>query len=323
MSTESVDFLDVTVFKGARFQDENILDTKVYFKPTDTHELLHKKSFHPRPTFEGILKSQIIRFYKICNNRDYFVTTCSILFQTLRARRAYSRSFLRSVKAKTVEMLEKCNGEVIPKGAALKCNQSRCECCLYMRETSEFTSKNTDFLYDITGRLTCQSKNIVYLINCLRCNETYVGETSRSLRQRLNNHVSDIRLGLDKPVSEHFNSFDHMGQEDMEIIPILQIPDQGSVIRNQIYRRKWESYFIQKLDTMFPYGINTKFDPNHSSIFAFPITYGATAAKISKLVRETYSALQEKYPKHFSAKFIVAYKRNQNLRDKLVSSKLK
>ena len=36
----SVDFLDVTIFKGSGFSNHNILDTKVYFKETDTHELL-------------------------------------------------------------------------------------------------------------------------------------------------------------------------------------------------------------------------------------------------------------------------------------------
>ena len=41
----SVDFLDVTIFKGSEFSNHNILDTKVYFKETDTHEFLHKKSY--------------------------------------------------------------------------------------------------------------------------------------------------------------------------------------------------------------------------------------------------------------------------------------
>ena len=40
LSHESLNFLDVTVFKGPRFAVKNILDTKVYFKPTDKHQLL-------------------------------------------------------------------------------------------------------------------------------------------------------------------------------------------------------------------------------------------------------------------------------------------
>lgn len=54
-------FLDTTVFEGLEFKTTCILDTKVYFKPTDKHTLLHKASHHPRHTLRGIVKGQIIR----------------------------------------------------------------------------------------------------------------------------------------------------------------------------------------------------------------------------------------------------------------------
>ena len=57
MSENSVSFLNVTIFKGKQFLEKGRLDTKVFFKPTDTHELLHKKSYHPPHTFKGIIKS--------------------------------------------------------------------------------------------------------------------------------------------------------------------------------------------------------------------------------------------------------------------------
>ena len=56
-----IDFLDVTIFKGSRFSKTGILDSKVYFKPTHTHELLHKASFHPKHTFAGVIKSQNLK----------------------------------------------------------------------------------------------------------------------------------------------------------------------------------------------------------------------------------------------------------------------
>ena len=57
----SVDFLDVTIFQGSGFSNHNILYIKVYFKDTDIPESLHKKFFHPKHRFEGILKSLLIR----------------------------------------------------------------------------------------------------------------------------------------------------------------------------------------------------------------------------------------------------------------------
>ena len=66
-SDKEMDYLDVTIYKS-----DNSLKTKVYFKDTDTHQLLHKDSFHPRHTFNGIVKSQLIRFKRISSDKaDY------------------------------------------------------------------------------------------------------------------------------------------------------------------------------------------------------------------------------------------------------------
>lgn len=59
---DRVDFLDSTTFKGPDFHRSGTLDTKVFFKPTDSHALLHKASFHPKHVFRGIVKSQLLRF---------------------------------------------------------------------------------------------------------------------------------------------------------------------------------------------------------------------------------------------------------------------
>lgn len=321
ISEVSVDFLDVTVYKGTNFAEGDTLETKVYFKPTDTHELLHKSSFHPKHTFEGILKSQLIRFFKICSTKDGFNQACSTVFKVLSTRRGYSKRFLRAIKVKTVDLLEKCRSKMAPVGAAVPCGQRGCECCLYLKPASDFSSKHNLTEFTITGKLTCQSDNIVYLIQCKRCEEQYVGETSRSLKTRLGNHISNIRLYKDTAVAEHFNQYDHDGNLDLEITPILQIPDQGSKIKNMLTRRKYETFFIRKLDTMIPRGINLKLED--FGVLAFPIKFGHAGAQVAKLAREIYSDLQEEFPKHFKDKFVTAFKRNKNLADILVSSKLK
>jgi len=61
-STVSGNFLDTTIYKQLMNDDKTMctLQSRVYFKPTDTHQLLHKDSFHPKHTTKGILKSQLI-----------------------------------------------------------------------------------------------------------------------------------------------------------------------------------------------------------------------------------------------------------------------
>ena len=86
-SKQSIDFMDTTIFKVKRFNSNGHLDSKIYFKPTDTHQLLYKDSFHPKHTFSGILKSQLLRFHSICNNKSDFEEAVQILFHSLRQRK--------------------------------------------------------------------------------------------------------------------------------------------------------------------------------------------------------------------------------------------
>lgn len=82
----SANFLDTTVFKHTEENGFHTLQTKVFFKPTDTHQLLHTDSFHPKHTTKGILKSQLIRFKRISSFWEDYVITCKILFSILKFR---------------------------------------------------------------------------------------------------------------------------------------------------------------------------------------------------------------------------------------------
>ena len=93
----SVDFLDTTTFKGDTLPLTGCLDTKVFFKKTDTHALLDHSSYHPAHTFKAIVKSQLLRFDRICSREGDFETATGILFKVLKTR-GYTRSFLNTIK---------------------------------------------------------------------------------------------------------------------------------------------------------------------------------------------------------------------------------
>ena len=97
-SDVSVDFLDTTVYKHGEREDTDVLHTRVFFKPTDTHQLLEKSSFHPRHVAKGVLKSQILRFKRISTSYIDYSNTCNILFRSL-ALRNYSKRMMRKMKA--------------------------------------------------------------------------------------------------------------------------------------------------------------------------------------------------------------------------------
>lgn len=113
LNAQSIDFLDTTVFKGPDFWTNGKLDVKVHFKSTDTHALLFKTSFHPKHTFRGIVKSQLLRFKRICTREEHFKLAVNMLFRALRRRR-YSRSFLRNCFKTFQERKDEEGGDLLP-----------------------------------------------------------------------------------------------------------------------------------------------------------------------------------------------------------------
>jgi hypothetical protein len=90
---QELSFLDTTIYKKT-IEDTTTIQTRVFFKKTDTHQLLHTDSFHPKHTTRGILKSQLIRFKRISSCKEDYNTTCNILFKTL-INRGYTRTEIR------------------------------------------------------------------------------------------------------------------------------------------------------------------------------------------------------------------------------------
>jgi len=81
-----IEFLDTQVYKARNELSQCILQTKVYFKPKDTHQLLHRTSFHPTHTFNGIVKSQFIRFKRISTTYAEYPEACRTLVKVLITR---------------------------------------------------------------------------------------------------------------------------------------------------------------------------------------------------------------------------------------------
>ncbi|KAA8579080.1 hypothetical protein FQN60_016035 [Etheostoma spectabile] len=68
----TVEFLNKRVFIRSSCNQSKTLATKMYFKDTDRHALLHKTSYNPMHTYRGLIKSQLIRFHRICTFPEHF-----------------------------------------------------------------------------------------------------------------------------------------------------------------------------------------------------------------------------------------------------------
>ena len=119
LSAESMHFLDTVVNKGNIFKETGTLDTKVFLKPTDTLELLHKKSHHPNHTFKGLIRSQILGYFRICNNKQDVMIACRKLFAALVRGEVTRNVFLQKIKDKTLCELRKTRTRDLLKDALL------------------------------------------------------------------------------------------------------------------------------------------------------------------------------------------------------------
>ena len=308
-SYDSVNFLDTTIFKGDRFRNTGRLDSKVFFKPTDTHQLLHKESFHPKHTFSGILKSQILRFHRICNNTNDFESATTVLLDSLR-RRNYSARFLRHIKNSILHNIENENRIE----TATACHGLKCRTCAHfidftpIQGTHDATEANNN---------NCSTENVVYLISCSICPVKYVGETGNTLRTRVNQHRTDIQHHDDTPVAHQFNLADHY-LTNLRITILQAGPFSVNAVLEGIYRRNVESCWMNKLKTTQHNGLNIR--DSTSNIIPFVIPLSGEAGTVAQLARNTYKQLQLEFPRIFTPRFITAYSRNKNLEEMLVST---
>ena len=56
--------INTCIYKGARFEKEYILDTRTYFKPTETFQYTHFKSCHPHKVKKSFMKGEGLRLLR-------------------------------------------------------------------------------------------------------------------------------------------------------------------------------------------------------------------------------------------------------------------
>ena len=324
-SREKINYLDVQVINN-----NGIIETDLYTKPTDKHQYLFHTSCHPRGIKQGIPYAQALRLRRICSTSTTFEYRAEDLRKFL-VHRGYQEKFVRDQiqrarvldrnellvpKRQTINkrtpfvvtyhpglpniggilrelhpllhMSERCKQAVrdVPMMAfrrpkslrdhlvcatlrPLECNKegsrgthncasSRCEVCKYLTVGESFASHTTGTRYTINHRLDCNSRNVVYLMNCKVCGLQYVGSTTTKFRLRFNNHKSRLRAHSkmsaarkesDDLVYKHFHGHGHHGLQDISI----QLIDKVNVKEDLIAK---EGQWAYRLRSLKPDGLN-------------------------------------------------------------------
>lgn len=134
------------------------------------------------------------------------------------------------------------------------CDRRRCSNCKNIIKADVFTSNSTQESFKMRYSTDCTSQNVIYLIECKRCKMQYIGQTNQQVSKRMNSHRFDINTydgqSYATNVSLHFNSDSH-SLTDFRFLPI-------DVVKNEMDRLCKETYWIHKLDTLHPKGMNSK-----------------------------------------------------------------
>jgi hypothetical protein len=95
-SEQSVDYLDITVYKGTRFRSSGKVDTKLFTKPSNTELHLPYSSFHPRSTMIGIMEGQHRRSLIASSSTENHTATMLEKYQGY-STRGYPREHLNRI----------------------------------------------------------------------------------------------------------------------------------------------------------------------------------------------------------------------------------
>ncbi|CAB1337390.1 unnamed protein product [Coregonus sp. 'balchen'] len=138
-----------------------------------------------------------------------------------------------------------------------KCGQ--CAQCSFTYKCNSFTHPRTGQRLKIKGLITCMSTNLVNMFKC-PCGLSYIGKTCRSLKTRICEHHSNIRTGETKKlVAVHFLQAGHPISSLRYIgIEMVKMSRRGGDIERKLRQR--ESFWIHRLNTLSPLGLNEEFD---------------------------------------------------------------
>ena len=148
-------------------------------------------------------------------------------------------------------------------GHSAGCAKSGCKCCKVMSRKVRVTSSSNGKTFSTPPHTNCDSKCLVYLLECSKCHKgnQYVGQTQRPLSQRISGHRAAHSKKTNLPIYKHFISkVDHSFEHSIRIT-VLELCNSSNLNAR-------ESYWISTLDTVYPKGLNSRFerpDPSVSS----------------------------------------------------------
>jgi len=214
----------------------------IFRKSTHTERYLHRRSCHPDSVFKGLVSCLKKRALAICSSSKVG-SEVSHLRRTFISN-GYSHSdlrFLRSDRTSESIRTERLNRVSLPFYPGLANKLKR----IFKRADVDVVFRPITSLRNIVSRrrpACIPKRGIVYRIPCSSCDWSYVGETGRTLGDRLSEHRRAVRrFAVSSEVANHVTDSGH----DMDWESALTL-DSESHFRKRVFKEAW---FSRKYDS--------------------------------------------------------------------------
>ena len=94
--SNTINFMDLEIFKGSLFESKKLLDIRIYQKPQNAYQYLHPTSYHQKAVFPAYILAEIKRIRIACTNDNDFETNKE-LFRNRLLNRGYNVRFLNTL----------------------------------------------------------------------------------------------------------------------------------------------------------------------------------------------------------------------------------
>ena len=131
-----------------------------------------------------------------------------------------------------------------------RCTHS-CPICIFVNKDPVIKSTKTGEKITVQKEFTCATQGVIYITTCTRCKKQYIGQSKRRLVDRIKEHSSNIRYKKETTTALHYNSNGHtLDNLRVQVIERV-VPSTPEMLLER------EHYWIQRLQTKLPHGLNT------------------------------------------------------------------
>ena len=164
-------------------------------------------------------------------------------------------AYRRNQNLKDILVKANLTPKPIPK-TQIKCNKQNCKFCEELKSHQTLQNIKTKTVFNAHLNVHCKIYNVVYVLECNNCKKHYVGETKRNFVIRWKEHLRSIIKNTETPVARHYNNVREPACKTFHAMIVSRI--KGHPDNTTGARRNREKWWIKRLDSYYPTGINVK-----------------------------------------------------------------